>query len=167
VKGRPYRVDIPWRLNISHLRRGGLKTAWRADDAAGIICSADIARPRREIWLRWCRDGQAGSIDGLAVWRDEHTFGRKRQAHGREGFVRRCERDLRFDGTRAPPICSPTIIRGSVNAGWRAICRAVPEMRGRCACSEQNFSVFELILMTEDGWSDSDAGINLGANHPT
>src|ERR1700747_3077365 len=51
---------------------------------------------------------------------------------------------LRFDGTRAPPICSPTIIRVSVNAGWQAICRAVPETRERCACSEQNFSVFEL-----------------------
>jgi len=40
-------------------------------------------------------------------------------------------------------------------------------MRERCACLGLNFSLFELIWMTEDGWSDSDVRINLGANHPT
>jgi len=36
-----------------------------------------------------------------------------------------------------------------------------------CGFSGRNSLVFELIVMPEDGWSDSDAGINLGANHPT
>src|SRR5215469_6164480 len=34
----------------------------------------------------------------------------------------------------------------------------VRAMRERCACSAGNFSLFVLIWMTEDGWSDSDAG---------
>jgi len=40
-------------------------------------------------------------------------------------------------------------------------------MQQQCACSARNFSPSALIWMTEDGWSDSDAGINLGANHLT
>jgi len=40
-------------------------------------------------------------------------------------------------------------------------------MHGQFASSEHNFSAFALIWMTEDSWSDSDVGINLGANHPT
>jgi len=35
----------------------------------------------------------------------------------------------------------------------------VRAMQERCACSAGNFSLFVLIWMTENGWSDSDAGI--------
>jgi hypothetical protein len=40
-------------------------------------------------------------------------------------------------------------------------------MQERCACSARNFSLFVLIWVTEDGWSDSDVRLNRGANHPT
>ena len=78
--------------------------------------------------------------------------------HGmRAGYVRNIERDPHVrlklrEGFKirwhTGTICSPTIIRVSVNAGWQAICRAVPEMRGRCAFSEQNSSPFGLIWTT-------------------
>ena len=81
--------------------------------------------------------------------------------HGmKAGYVRNIERDphvrlkLRdglkeLDGTRALLICSPTMIRVSVNAGWRISCQAAPGMRGRCASSEQNSSLFGLIWMAD------------------
>src|SRR5690348_6562359 len=56
-----------------------------------------------------------------------------------------CARDLGLDGTRALPICSPTMIHVNVNAGWRVICRAARGIRERCVSSGRNSSVFELI----------------------
>jgi hypothetical protein len=59
-----------------------------------------------------------------------------------------CVADLELDGTRLLLICSPTMIRMSVNTGWRISCQAVLGMRGRCDYSGRNYSAFELIWIT-------------------
>jgi hypothetical protein len=56
-----------------------------------------------------------------------------------------CVTDLELDGTRVLLICSPTMIRMSVNTGWRISCQAVLGMRGRCVYSGRNYSPFGLI----------------------
>lgn len=59
-----------------------------------------------------------------------------------------CVTDLELDGTRALLICSPTMIRMSVNTGWRISCQAALGMHGRCVYSERSYSASELIWMT-------------------
>src|ERR1700746_467719 len=76
--------------------------------------------------------------------------------HGmKAGYVRNIERDphvrlklregLRYRWHRAPHISCRTMIRVNVNGGSRNSCHAAREMRGRCASSARNSSVFELI----------------------
>ena len=69
---------------------------------------------------------------------------RQRVEAERQKIVQRnCVRDYGLDGTRVLLICSPTMIRVSVNAGWRISCQVPPGIRGQCVYSGRNSSLYE------------------------